>query len=237
MNPVSPSWAAATDASAGAGGSAHADAAELQGIFTALGLESQPAKVAALSAYLDLLQRWNVTYNLTAVRDRSAMLSQHLADCLAVIPSLRQHRSGGRLLDVGSGGGLPGVVIAVLLPQMDVICVDAVGKKVAFVRQVAGGLQLPNLHGAHARVEDLKLPSFDVITSRAFATLELLVRLTEKHLAADGVWLAMKGRLPEEEMAALPPSIEVFHVEQLVVPGLDAQRCLVWMRRRAAAQR
>jgi 16S rRNA (guanine527-N7)-methyltransferase len=116
---------------------------------------------------------------------------------------------------------------------MDVTCVDAVGKKVAFVRQVAGSLQLANLHGAHARVEDLRLPPFQVITSRAFATLELFIRLTEPHLAEDGVWLAMKGRTPEEEMAAIPAAVEVFHVEQLVVPTLDAQRCLVWMRRRA----
>jgi 16S rRNA (guanine527-N7)-methyltransferase len=136
------------------------------------------------------------------------------------------------LLDVGSGGGLPGVVIAALLSQMDVTCVDAVGKKVAFVRQVAGALQLANLQGVHARVEGLKLPAFHVITSRAFASLDLFVRLTEKHLAADGVWLAMKGRLPDEEMAALPPTVEVFHVEQLAVPTLDGRRCLVWMRRR-----
>jgi 16S rRNA (guanine527-N7)-methyltransferase len=94
-------------------------------------------------------------------------------------------------------------------------------------------LQLPNLHGAHARVEDLKLPAFDVITSRAFATLALFVRLTERHLANDGVWLAMKGHMPDDEMAALPPAVEVFHVEQLAVPTLDAQRCLIWMRRRA----
>ncbi len=223
MNPLSPSPALAE---------VPADAVELNALFTALSLHPQPARVAALSAYLDLLQRWNATYNLTAVRERSVMLSQHLADCLAVIHPLQRHRSEGRLLDVGSGGGLPGVVIAALMPQMDVTCVDAVGKKVAFVRQVAGALQLGNLHGAHARVEDLKLPAFNVITSRAFATLALFVQLTEKHLAADGVWLAMKGQLPEEEMAALPPSVEVFHVEQLVVPTLDAQRCLVWMRRR-----
>ncbi len=209
------------------------DAAELQAIFASLGLTPEPSQIASLSTYLDLLQRWNATYNLTAVRERSAMLSQHLADCLAVIAPLRRHRTEGRLLDVGSGGGLPGVVIAALLPQMDVTCVDAVGKKVAFVRQVAGALQLPHLHGAHARVEDLKLPAFDVITSRAFATLALFVRLTEKHLADDGVWLAMKGHTPDDEMAALPPSVEVFHVEQLAVPTLDAQRCLVWMRRRA----
>jgi 16S rRNA (guanine527-N7)-methyltransferase len=197
-----------------------------------LKLDPNPAQLAALSAYLDLLQRWNSTYNLTAVRERSAMRSQHLADCLAVVAPLQRHRAQGRLLDVGSGGGLPGVVFAALLPQMDVTCVDAVGKKVAFVRQVAGALQLPNLHAAHARVESLALPAFNVITSRAFATLELFVRLTERHLAADGVWLAMKGRMPEEEMAALPPAVEVFHVEQLAVPTLDSQRCLVWMRRR-----
>jgi 16S rRNA (guanine527-N7)-methyltransferase len=188
--------------------------------------------LSAFSAYLDLLQRWNATYNLTAVRERSAMLSHHLADCLAVITPLRRHRAQGRLLDVGSGGGLPGVVIAALLPQTDVTCVDAVGKKMAFVRQVAGALQLPNLHAVHARVEDLRIPAFDVITSRAFATLELFVRLTEQHLGADGVWLAMKGRTPDDEIASLPASVEVFHVEQLVVPNLDAQRCLVWMRRR-----
>ncbi len=215
-----------------AGAAEAPDAAELQAIVAALALVPEPAQVAALLAYLDLLQRWNATYNLTAVRERAAMLSQHLADCLSVIAPLRRHGAEGRLLDVGSGGGLPGVVIAAMLPQMDVTCVDAVGKKVAFVRQVAGTLQLGNLHGAHARVEDLKLPVFKVITSRAFATLELFVRLTEPHLAADGVWLAMKGRTPVEEMAALSPAVEVFHVEQLVVPTLEAQRCLVWMRRR-----
>jgi 16S rRNA (guanine527-N7)-methyltransferase len=201
-------------------------------LFTALGLQPVADQVFALSAYLDLLQRWNATYNLTAVRERSAMISQHLADCLALIQPLRRVREQGRLLDVGSGGGLPGVVVAALLPRLDVTCVDAVGKKAAFVRQVAGALQFANLHAVHARVEDLKVPAFDVITSRAFATLERFVRLTEQHLAVDGLWLAMKGHTPDEEMAALPPSIEVFHVEQLQVPTLDAQRCLVWMRRR-----
>jgi 16S rRNA (guanine527-N7)-methyltransferase len=212
------------------------DASKLTLIFEGLGLEAQPAQVAALATYLDLLQRWNATYNLTAVRDRSAMLSQHLADCLAVIAPLLRQRAEGRLLDVGSGGGLPGVVIATLLPRIDVTCVDAVGKKVAFVRQVSGALRLSNLHAVHTRVEDLKLPAFQVITSRAFSTLDLFVRLTERHLAADGVWVAMKGRLPEDELAALSPEIEVFHVEQLQVPTLDSQRCLVWMRRRATTR-
>lgn len=188
-----------------------------------------------LLRYLDLLQRWNTTYNLTAVRERSAMLTQHLADCLAVVSPLAAHLARGRVLDVGSGGGLPGVVIAVMLPALDVTCVDAVGKKAAFLRQVAGSLALDNLHALHTRVEALRGSPFDVVISRAFSTLAKLVELTRESLANDGVWLAMKGRAPAEEIATLPPDIEVFHVEQLVVPGLDAERSLVWMRRRPIA--
>ena len=132
---------------------------------------------------------------------------------------------------MGSGGGLPGVVIAALLPGWQVTCVDAVGKKMAFVRQVAGTLPLPNLRAEHTRIEQLKQPAFDVITSRAFASLADFTRLTVPHLAPGGVWMAMKGRAPDEELAALPAEVAVFHVEPLTVPGLDAQRCLVWMRR------
>jgi 16S rRNA (guanine527-N7)-methyltransferase len=177
-----------------------------------------------------LLQRWNATYNLTAVREPAAMLTQHLADCLAVIQPLRRHAEGGRLLDVGSGGGLPGVVIATLLPGWQVTCVDAVGKKMAFVRQVAGSLPLPNLRAEHTRIEQLKQPPFNLITSRAFASLADFTRLTRSHLAPGGVWMAMKGRAPDEEIAELPGDVKLFHVEQLAVPGLAAQRCLVWMR-------
>jgi 16S rRNA (guanine527-N7)-methyltransferase len=188
---------------------------------------------AKLRGYLCLLQSWNTTYNLTAVREPQAMFTQHLADCLAVVPPLKRHVAGGRLLDVGSGGGLPGVVIACALPGWDVSCIDAVAKKAAFVRQVAGSLSLPNLHAGHVRVELLKAEPFQVITSRAFASLADFVRLTRAQLAPGGVWMAMKGRAPDDEVAALPTDIDVFHVEPLVVPGLDAQRCLVWMRRRA----
>ncbi len=194
------------------------------------GLQPSAAQLQALADYLALLQRWNATYNLTAVRDPAAMLTQHLADCLAVVPPLQRHAAGGRLLDVGSGGGLPGVVIATLLPAWSVTCVDAVGKKMAFVRQVAGTLPLPNLRAEHTRIEQLKQPPYDLITSRAFASLADFTRLTRPHLAPGGVWMAMKGRAPEDELAELPPDVAVFHVEQLAVPGLDAQRCLVWMR-------
>lgn len=202
----------------------------VQAVAQAIGLSLTEAQLTALQAYLDLLERWNATYNLTAVRDRAEMLTQHLADCLALLPSLVRHAAAGRMLDVGSGGGLPGVVVAIVLPRWDVTCVDAVGKKAAFVRQVAGALRLPNLHAEHARVEALRAPPFDVVTARAFAALTDLVRLSGRHLAAGGVWLAMKGQDPGDEIAALPPGVVVFHVEPLTVPGLAAQRCLVWMR-------
>lgn len=206
-------------------------AADIAALAVELGVELAPAQADQLLRYLQLLQRWNGTYNLTAVRDPAAMLTQHLADCLAVLPALaRQAAAGGRLLDVGSGGGLPGVVIACALPAWDVTTVDAVAKKAAFVRQVAGALALPNLHAAHARVEGLRAEPFQLITSRAFASLVDFATLTRDHLAPGGVWMAMKGRVPDDEIAQLPADIDVFHVEQLAVPGLDAQRCLVWMR-------
>jgi 16S rRNA (guanine527-N7)-methyltransferase len=206
--------------------------AEIQDCCTAAGLAPTPEQVLALSIYLDLLQRWNGTYNLTAVRDRQGVLSQHLADCLAVVKPLQRHAAAGCLLDVGSGGGLPGVVIATLLPQWQVTCVDSVAKKMAFVRQVAGAVPLPNLRAEHSRIEALKAAPFDLVTSRAFASLAAFTHLTRSHLAQGGVWMAMKGRVPEAEMAELPAGVEVFHVEHLDVPGLDAQRCLVWMRPR-----
>ena len=207
----------------------------LQGTAEILSLPLSAPQADTLIAYLALLQRWNGTYNLTAVRDPAQMLIQHLADCLAVIGPLRRACGDApcRLLDVGSGGGLPGIVIAALNPSIDVTCVDAVGKKAAFVRQVAAELRMRNLHAEHARVEQLKAVPFDVVTSRAFASLTDFVDLTRSHLGADGLWMAMKGKHPADELAALPAGVAVFHVEQLTVPGLHAERCLVWMRPKA----
>ena len=198
---------------------------------TALGLSLAPAQHAQLLAYLDLLAKWNKVYNLTAVRDPAEMLTHHLLDSLAVIAPLVRHTQGGaaRVLDVGSGGGLPGVVIAICCPEMSVACVDAVAKKAAFVQQAAGVLGLSNLRGVHARVESITEP-FDVITSRAFAMLADFTQWSAGSLGEDGVWMAMKGKHPTDEMAGLPPSVAVFHVEQLTVPGLNAERCLIWMR-------
>jgi len=130
---------------------------------------------------------------------------------------------------VGSGAGLPGVVIAIACPHIQVTCIDAVSKKAAFVQQVAASLGLVHLRGLHQRIEQLDAPH-DLVCSRAFASLADFVQGSANALAPGGVWLALKGKTPTEEMSALGPDVDVFHVEQLQVPGLDAQRCLVWMR-------
>lgn len=199
----------------------------------ALGLHLAEAQIDCLLAYLDLLGKWNKVYNLTAVRDPAEMLTHHLLDSLSVIAPLQRHTQGQpvRLLDVGSGGGLPGVVIAICCPEIRVDCVDTVGKKAAFIQQAAGALALTNLRGLHARVETLT-ERYDVITSRAFATLADFTAWSRQALAEHGAWLAMKGKRPEDEIAALPAGVDVFHVEQLTVPGLDAERCLIWLRPR-----
>ena len=202
---------------------------------TELRLNLSGAQLDALLNYLHLLERWNSTYNLTAVRKLSDMLTQHLADCLAVVAPIRRvigEPMAARIMDVGSGAGLPGVVLAIAEPQATVLCVDKVGKKVAFIRQVAAELGLGNLQAEHVRVESLNSGRFDVVVSRAFDSLADFTGSTLPHLANDGVWLAMKGKRPEDELSALPAAVDVFHVEPLRVPGMDAQRCLVWMRRR-----
>ena len=200
-----------------------------------LGLVLDEAQLAKLLDFMGLLQKWNKVYNLTAVRNPEEMLTHHLLDSLAAVAPLRRHLAGQggaaglRLLDVGSGGGLPGVVFAICCPDLDVSCVDTVAKKAAFIQQAAATLGLPNLHGIHARVETLSGP-FDVISCRAFASLADFTAWSRQALAPQAVWLAMKGRHPHDEIAQLPAGVQVFHVEQLTVPGLDAERCIVWMR-------
>lgn len=200
-----------------------------------LGLALSPTQRAQLLDYLTLIGKWNKVYNLTAVRDPAEMLTHHLLDSLAALAPLQRHLQqaglgqGGHLLDVGSGAGLPGIVFAIGCPDSQVSCVDTVGKKAAFIQQAAGALGLKNLRGVHARVESLSGP-FDVISSRAFASLPDFTAWSRQALAPGGVWLAMKGKHPTEEIAALPADAQVFHVEPLKVPGLDAERCIVWMR-------
>jgi len=200
-----------------------------------LGLALSSEQASQLIAYRDRIAQWNKVYNLTSLRDPAQMLSHHIVDSLAAVLPLERRLAQAnspqaRVLDVGSGGGLPGVVLAAVLPQIDVTCVDTVGKKAAFVQQVAGELGLKNLRGVHSRVEQMKAAPFDVITSRAFASLLDFVQLTRLHLKPGGVWMALKGKTPDEEIAALPADVTVFHVEQLQVPGLHAERCIVWMK-------
>ena len=196
-----------------------------------LGLSLSDVQFEQLLGYLALIQKWNKVYNLTAVRDPQEMLTHHLLDSLtAVAPLVRHtHCQPAKVLDVGSGGGLPGIVLAICRPELDVSCVDTVGKKAAFIQQVAVTLKLPNLRGIHARVETLTGP-FDVICSRAFASLPDFVSWSRGALAEQGVWMAMKGKHPQAEIEGLPVDVHVFHVEPLTVPGLDVERCMVWMR-------
>lgn len=206
----------------------------------AMGVSLSETQTLALLGYMALIQKWNKVYNLTAVRDASAMLTHHLLDSLAVIAPLREQLRAKqvlgedvakrvRLLDVGSGAGLPGVVIAIMCPGILVDCVDTVAKKASFIQQVAVTLRLPNLRGIHARVESLT-DKYQVVSSRAFASLVDFTSWSVNALAEQGVWMGMKGKHPADEMTALPASVAVFHVEQLDVPGLGAERCIVWMR-------
>ena len=208
----------------------------------ALALDLSEAQIAQLLDFIALLQKWNKVYNLTSVREPAEMMTHHLLDSLAAVAPLRRHlatlvqgdispcqSASLRLLDVGSGGGLPGVVFAICCPQLDVSCVDTVAKKAAFIQQAAVTLRLPNLHGIHARVESLAGP-FDVVSCRAFAALADFTRWSHSALGNGAVWLAMKGKHPADEIAALPAAVQVFHVEPLQVPGLDAERCIVWLR-------
>jgi 16S rRNA (guanine527-N7)-methyltransferase len=206
----------------------------LQTGLDALGLDVSAQQQDLLLAYLDLIGKWTKVYNLTAVRDANEMLTHHLLDSLAVVAPLRRELARMTptpfsLLDVGSGAGLPGVVIAITCPDVSVTCVDTVAKKAAFIQQVSATLKLTNLKGLHARVESLTQP-YDVVSSRAFASLPDFVSWSRGALADHGVWLAMKGKHPEQELAALPDEVQVFHVEQLHVPGLEAERCIIWMR-------
>lgn len=202
-----------------------------------LNLGLSTAQIDTLMAFLDLLQKWNKVYNLTAVRDPQEMMTHHLLDSLAAVPALRRHvaslgkQPGERVaqLDVGSGGGLPGVVFAVCCPEVDVHCVDTVAKKAAFLQQAAVTLKLPNLKGIHARVETLTGP-YDIVSCRAFASLIDFTTWSRAAIVSHGIWFAMKGKQPDDEMAALGADVQVFHVEPLQVPGLDAERCIVWLR-------
>jgi len=215
-------------------------AASLEQACAQLGICLAPERRTLLLEYLAQLQRWNRTYNLTAIRDPSQMLVQHLFDSLSLVGPLERELAaqatgqGATILDVGSGGGLPGAVLAIARPGWTVRCVDAVEKKTAFVRQAAAVLGLPNLSAVHGRIESLPPAECHAVVSRAFASLADFASLAGQHARNDGTLVAMKGREPQEEIAALQQQgiWRVERIEPLTVPELDAQRCLVWLRRK-----
>lgn len=187
-----------------------------------LGLNVPDSAQQKLLAFRDLLLKWNKTYNLTALRDPAQAISHHLLDSLAILPQL----DGGNLLDVGSGGGLPGIPLAIALPELQVCMVDTVQKKTTFLQQAVIELGLKNVTVNHARVEEMQ-GQYAQITSRAFAELGLFVSLTRHLLAPNGRWLAMKGIRPDDELKGLPADIVLEAIIPLTVPGLGAERHLI----------
>ena len=194
-----------------------------------LGLAPRPAMLRQFAEFVALLAKWNRTYNLTAIRDTHNIVSTHLLDCLAAAPFLQ----GDLGTDVGSGGGFPGIPLAIALPERRITLVDSSQKKTAFLRQAVAELKLTNVQVVCARAESWNPDSgYDWVVSRAFADLSLFAA-SAMHLALpSGVLAAMKGAYPEKEIAALPPQYRVRQVVRLQVPGLDAERHLVLMERR-----
>ena len=207
---------------------------QLRSGLQALSLELSTDQQKKLLDFLALLLKWNKVYNLTSIRQADDMLTHHVMDCLAAVAAVMHEAPDAKtLLDVGSGGGLPSVVFAIVCPHLQVTAVDAVAKKSAFIETVAHTLKLSNLKGIHSRVELLE-DKFDLVVSRAFASLKDFTAWSDKALRTGGKWAAMKGKVPEEEMAELPPNIQIQGIQTLNVPDLEAQRCLIWLKRSPA---
>jgi 16S rRNA (guanine527-N7)-methyltransferase len=199
-----------------------------------LGVSLSDGQSDRLTAFAALLVKWNRVHNLTAVESPADILTHHLLDSLSIVPELARigPGHGQRILDVGAGGGLPGVAVAVALPDSHVTLIDSVQKKTAFLQQVFLELALSNVAVVHGRVEEFRAPPFDVIVSRAFAALAAMVRMTSHLIAPTGYWAAMKGVYPAEEINALPSTVELARAVKLRVPLLGAERHLVILRPR-----
>ena len=197
--------------------------------LAALGLALPPGATERLLDYQALLERWNGTYNLTAVRDPTEMVTRHLLDSLAILP----HVQGQSLADLGTGPGLPGIPLAIAAPGREVLLVDSNGKKVRFLREAIRALKLEGVRAVQSRVEEVE-GRFDCVTARAFASLADMLAWGGHLLAPAGRWLAMKGKPPAEEIAALPPGFTVQAIHALEVPGLGAERSLVVIHRTGA---
>ena len=197
----------------------------------ALSVKLNTVQQQQLLDFLALLLKWNKVYNLTSIREAEDMLTHHVMDCLTAVATVMHEAPDTKtLLDVGSGGGLPSVVFAIVYPHLQVTAVDAVAKKAAFIQTAAHTLKLANLKGIHSRVELLE-EKFDLVVSRAFASLKDFTTWSDKALRTGGTWVAMKGKVPEDEMAELPEGVRIQGIQTLNVPGLDAHRCLIWLRR------
>jgi 16S rRNA (guanine527-N7)-methyltransferase len=206
--------------------------ARLQSGLAALGLPLADEHSARLIAYLELLERWNATYNLTAVRDTEAMVARHLLDSLAILPYVH----AAALVDLGSGAGLPGVPLAIARPELAVTLVEANGKKARFLREVVRSLALAHVVVLEQRAERVPAAGpFPIAVARALAALPALVRLAAPWLARDGELLAMKGPGHDGELRALPPGWVIAARHRLAVPGLDAERWLVVVKQSAGA--
>lgn len=191
------------------------------------------SQAQALVTFCETLLKWNATYNLTTITDASSVLTLHVADSLTLVPKVKEFAPAAkRVLDVGSGGGLPVVPLAVMRPDLSVSAVDTVKKKAVFLRQAGVMCRLRNFTVYNDRVEKLSVPPFDVITSRAFASLKDMTFWTEHLLAENGIWLAMKGKLTEDEMAGLDRQKYEVSPVPLSVPGAEVERHLVVIRRR-----
>lgn len=203
-------------------------AQRLQLGLIALELDLPVAMQSKLLAYVALLSKWNRTYNLTAIRDESQMLTQHLLDSLSVLPALEESAlAGRRWADIGSGAGLPGIPLAIARPDLEMTLIETVEKKSAFQRQAKIELGLSNLSVVSGRVESQAPAQFDAVISRAFADLADFVGLAGHLLARNGKLYAMKGLAPEDEISRLPPGWIVVDRTRLSVPGLEAQRHLI----------
>lgn len=208
-------------------------------VLNAIDLSFSLEQVERLCKYVEMLIKWNKTYNLTSLKDEEAILKQHIFDSLAAVPSIKEHIAKYKIksaviLDVGTGAGLPGIILAIMMPGCSVTCIDAVEKKIAFIKAVRGQLNIDNLNAQHARIEQADPVNADIVISRAFASISDFVELAQHHVAPLGVMIAMKAKQVMAEIshaATNHPIWRAVKTESLVVPKNNAQRCLVWLQK------